>query len=223
MSGDEPPPPPGAPTPPQEEQPNGAYANYLPHDLKYREDFENAVAQVVLNPPQKSDGIRIIPEDSSEIPVEGVSVKADAISLQSLPQISEEELPLPLDDPRRIFASCIPGIKLTHPGGYFEGGPGLDPDLDSFPEHFFHNNPSAVNESTLRAAEDKEIVSHFEELRKRMQERQRAKEKNEQIERDLKSMREEHSMELKVNRKLADKRRAQKEAKEKKRREREGG
>ncbi|KAK4506606.1 hypothetical protein PRZ48_000338 [Zasmidium cellare] len=198
MSGDEPPPP-GAPTPPQEEQPNGAYANYLPHDLKYSADFEDAVMQVVLNPPQQSDGIRIIPEESSEIPVEGISVKADAISLQSLPQILEEELPLPLDDPRRIFASRIPGIKLTHPGGYFEGGPGLDPNLDNFPEHFFGSNPSAVNSATLTTAVDKEVELHYEELHARLKERRRAKEKNEQIERELRNMREEHSMELKVN------------------------
>ncbi|KAF2171249.1 hypothetical protein M409DRAFT_50715 [Zasmidium cellare ATCC 36951] len=222
MSGDEPPPP-GAPTPPQEEQPNGAYANYLPHDLKYSADFEDAVMQVVLSPPQQSDGIRIIPEDSSEIPVEGISVKADAISLQSLPQILEEELPLPLDDPRRIFASRIPGVKLTHPGGYFEGGPGLDPTLDNFPEHFFSNNSSAVNSATLRAAVDKEVDSHYEELHARLKQRRRAKEKNEQIERELRNMREEHSMELKVNRKLAEERRAKKEAKEKRRRERETG
>lgn len=222
MSGDEPPPP-GAPTPPQEEQPNGAYANYLPHDLKYRADFEDALMHVVLNPPQHLDGIRIIPEESSEIPVEGVSLKADAISLQSLPQILEDELPLPLDDPRRIFASRIPGVKLTHPGGYFEGGPGLDPNLDSFAEHFFNSNPSAVNASTLRTAVDKEVAMLDEQLRKRLEARRKAKEKNEQIERELKNMREEHSMELKVNRKLAEKRRAQKEAKEKRRREREGG
>lgn len=222
MSGDEPPPP-GAPTPPQEEQPNGAYASYLPHDLKYSADFEDAVMHVVLNPPQQSDGIRIIPEDSSEIPVQGISVKEDAISLQSLPQILEEELPLPLDDPRRIFASPIPGIKLTHPGGYFEGGPGLDPNLDNFPEHFFGSNPSAVNSATLRAAIDKEIDLHHEELRVRLSERRRAKDRNEQIERDLRNMREEHSMELKINRKLAEERRVKKEAKEKRRREREAG
>lgn len=109
-------PPAGAPTPPQEEQPNGAYASYVPHDLKYSADFEDAVMRVVTNPPSQNDGIRIIPEDSSEIPVEGVSVKADAISLQSLPSIAEDELPLPLDDSRRIFMSPVKGVRLTHPG-----------------------------------------------------------------------------------------------------------
>lgn len=222
MSGGEPPAP-GAPTPPQEEQPNGAYAGYLPHDLKYSADWEDAIAQIIRSPPQQTDGIRIIPEDSSEIPVEGVSVKADAISLQSLPQIIEDELPLPLDDSRRIFASCIPGIRLTHPGGYFEGGPGLDPSMDSFPEHFIQENPHAVNGSLLKNAVEKEIAVHQEKLRQRIEGRRKAQAKNEQIERELKAMQEEHSMELKVNRKLADERRAKKEAKEKRKREREAG
>lgn len=36
-----------------------------------------------------------------------------------------EELPLGLGDERRRFASGIAGVRLTHPGGRLEGGPGV--------------------------------------------------------------------------------------------------
>ncbi|EME87714.1 uncharacterized protein MYCFIDRAFT_75558 [Pseudocercospora fijiensis CIRAD86] len=213
----------GAPTPPQEEQPNGAYASYVPHDLKYHADFEDSLMQPVLNGPSNQDGIRVIPEGSADIPVEGVSVRAQDISIESLPSISEEELPLPLDDPRRQFASPVPGIKLTHPGGYLEGGPGLDPDMDTFAEDFFDRNRHVTTSEDMRAAIQREIDENKELLQERLRARQEAKEKNERIEKELKLMQEEHEMERKVNKRMAESRKAKKEAKERRRAEREGG
>jgi hypothetical protein len=213
----------GGPTPPQEERPNGAFASYVPHDLKYSQDFEDALMQLVLGPELPQDGIRVIPEDSSEQPVDGVSVRADAVSWQSLPTINEDELPLPLDDSRRIFASPIAGVKLTHPGGYLEGGPGLDPEMDTFPEDFLSNNPNAKSNERLRVAVAKEVEASMELLRERLEARRKAKERNEQIERELKLMSDDHSLELKIQRKMAEDLRAKKEAKEKRRLEREGG
>jgi hypothetical protein len=213
----------GRPTPPQEERPNGAFASYVPHDLKYSQDFEDSLMQLLLGPGVPQDGIRVIPDDSNERPVDGVSVRADAVSWQSLPAISEDELPLPLDDPRRIFASPIAGLKLTHPGGYLEGGPGLDPEMDTFPEDFLSNNPNAKSRARLRNAVAKEIEASMDLLRERLEARRKAKEKNEQIERELKLMSDDHSLELKIQRKMAEDLRAKKEAKEKRRLEREGG
>lgn len=213
----------GAPTPPQEEQPQGAYASYVSHDLPYNAHFDDSLIQVVLGATPPQDGIRVIPEDSNEQPVDGVSVRADAVSWQSLPTINEDELPLPLDDPRRIFASPIAGIKLTHPGGYLEGGPGLDPDMDTFPEDFFSNNPSVNSSERLRVAVEQEIDASMELLKDRLLARKRAIEKNEQIEKQLKDMSDEHSLELKILGKMAEDRRIKKEAKEKRRMEREGG
>ncbi|KAK4636058.1 hypothetical protein CLAFUW4_00856 [Fulvia fulva] len=207
----------GAPTPPQEEQPSGAYAAYVPHDLEYSAEFEDEVMRVVLDPPPSDHAIRIIPDDSNEVAVEGVSVKASAISLQSLPAIAEDELPLPLNDPRRIFASHVPGVRLTHPGGYLEGGPGLDPDMDTFPEDFLANNASATNATSPRAAVRKDIDVAKEVLHDRMRKRQDAINHNERIERELKKMQEEHAMEMNVHRKMAEARRAKKEAKEQRR------
>ncbi|KXT02825.1 hypothetical protein AC578_5371 [Pseudocercospora eumusae] len=217
----------GAPTPPQEEQPNGAYATYVPHDLKYDPDFEDALMQPVLNAlsASASHAIRLIPEGSSDLPVEGVSVRAQDISIESLPNISEEELPLPLDDPRRKFASPVPGINLTHPGGYLEGGPGLDPDMDTFAEDFFDRNRHVTTSEDMRAAIQREIDENKELLQERLRARQEAKEKNERIEKELKIMQEEHEMERKVNKRMAESRKAKKEAKQKRRAraERDGG
>lgn len=219
---DAPAPLPGAPTPPQEEQLYGIYANYVPHDLKYDAAFEDALIPV-LDSPSSDDGIRVIPEGSSEQPKEGISVRALDISLESLPSISEEELPLPLDDPRRKFASPIRGIKLTHPGGYLEGGPGLDPDMDTFAEDFFERNRHITTTEEMRIAVQREIDEQKQLLQERLRLRREAKEKNERIEKELKLMQEEHEMERKVNRKMAETRKAKKEAKEKRRAGREGG
>ncbi|EME50109.1 hypothetical protein DOTSEDRAFT_68844 [Dothistroma septosporum NZE10] len=216
MSGDEIAPA-GAPTPPQEEQPFGAYASYVPHDLKYSAVFEDDIMQAVLDPPSTDNGIRIIPEDSNEMPVEGISIKAKAISLQSLPTIAEDELPLALGDARRIFASHVPGIRLTHPGGYLEGGPGLDPDMDTFPEDFLNNNSVATNATSLHAAVRKDINASKEMLYDRMRKRQDGIKHNERIERELRKMQEEHAMEMNIHRKMAEQRRAKKEAKDQRR------
>lgn len=215
--------PPPNPTPPQEEQPNGAYASYVPHDLKYRADFEDSLMRVTLDPNAKQDGIRVIPDDSSEQPEDGVSVRARDVSLQSLPTITEDELPLPLDDSRRVFASAIPGVKLTHPGGYLEGGPGLDPEMDTFPDDFFQNNPSVTSPEDLRKAIKKEVDSSVELLKARLRARQQAKEKNEQIEKELKTLMDEHSMEQKIYNKMAEENQRKQAAREQRRKDRQGG
>jgi hypothetical protein len=213
----------GAPTPPQEVQPQGAYASYVSHDLPYNADFDDSLVRAVLDPQPHQDGLRVIPADSTEQPVNGFSVRADAVSWQSLPIITEDELPLPLDDPRRVFASPIAGVKLTHPGGYLEGGPGLDPEMDTFPEDFLSNNPGVNSSERLRDAVDREIEASMDLLKDRLLARKRAKERNEQIEKELKLMSDDHSLELKIQRKMAEDRRIKKEAKEKRRMEREGG
>ncbi|KAF2774030.1 hypothetical protein EJ03DRAFT_254990, partial [Teratosphaeria nubilosa] len=204
----------GGPTPPQEEQPNGAWAHYVPHDLKYNSDFEDALMRAVLDPDVKQDGIRVIPSDSIEQPEDGISVRANDISLQSLPSIPEDELPIPLDDPRRIFASPVAGVKLTHPGGYLEGGPGLDPNEDTFTDFFLGNNSDINSADELRMAIQKDVDSQVEVLKERLRARQQAKERNEQIEKELKALMDQHSMELKVQNRIAEENARKKEARE---------
>lgn len=215
--------PQGGPTPPQEEQPKGAYANYVPHDLKYNADFEDSLMQAVLGAEAAHDGIRVIARDSTEQPVDGVSVRASDVSLQSLPSITEDELPLPLDDPRRIFAGPVAGVKLTHPGGYFEGGPGLDPELDTYPDHFVSEHMDVRSANELRTLMRSEADANVEFLKERLKARQRAKERNEQIEKELKALMDQHGMELKIHNRLAEESQRKKEARERRRKERDGG
>lgn len=213
----------GGPTPPQEGQPPNSWANYVPHDLKYSADFEDSLAKAALNPDAKQDGIRVLPEDSDEQPVDGESVRARDVSLQSLPSIAEDDLPLPLDDSRRIFASPVPGVTLTHPSGYLEGGPGLDPKMDTFPEDFLSRHPNVTTSTQLREAVKEEVDEAVEALKERLRRRKAAKERNEQIEKELKTLREQHEVELKVHNRLREESERKKEAKEKRRKEREGG
>ncbi|KAK4900970.1 hypothetical protein LTR27_002153 [Elasticomyces elasticus] len=196
----------GGPTPPQDEQLNGLYASYVPHDLIYNADFEDSLMRAALDPDAKRDGIRIIPSGSTE-----------------RAQEAEDELPLPLNDSRRIYASPVPGVKLTHPGGYIEGGPGLAPNMDTFPDDYFQNNPEITSADEFRKARTKEVDASIELLKERLRARQRAKEKNEQIEKQLQTLREEHDMELRVHNKMAEVNRQKKEARERRKKEKEGG
>lgn len=216
----------GAPTPSHVEYASKVvprYASYVPHDLKYNAEFEDNVMNAVLSSDGAQIGIRIIPDDSNEPAVEGQSVRFSDIHPQSLPNIAEEELPLPLNDTRRVFASPLPGIKLTHPGGYLEGGPGLDPDMDTFPDDFLSSRPQIASSPQLQRALQKEISTSMELLRERLRARQKAKERNEQIEKELKMLTDQHTMELKLHNRMQEEMARKKEAKEKRRREREGG
>lgn len=205
-------------------QSSGNYASYVPHDLKYSSTFEDSLMQALLNANDKEhDGIRVIPQDSDEQAVEGKSVRIEDINMSNLPVISEDELPLPLSDPRRIFQSAIPGVKLTHPGGYLEGGPGLEPEMDTFPDDFLSNHPNVQTPTQLNKAVKKEVEASMEMLKERLRARQKAKEKNEQIEKELKTLTDQHSMELRIHNRMQEERREKREAKERKKREREGG
>lgn len=219
----------GGPTPPQEEHPANTYATYVPHDLAYSADFEDSLIAPILDSSkadgssQLASGIRVIPPDSSESPVTGVSVRASDISPESLPTILETDLPLPLSDPRRKFASSLPGVLLTHPHGYLEGGPPLDPTLDTFAEDFLSHRPNITKQEDLQRAVQKEIESNVEILRERLRARQRAKEKNDQVAKELKVLMDQHSMELRIQERMQEDARRKKEAKEARKRERETG
>ena len=53
--------------------------------------------------------------------------------------------------------------------------------------------------------------------------RRAAKERNEQIEKELKALRDQHEMELKIHNRMREESERKKEAREKRRRDREGG
>lgn len=194
------------PTPPQDEPSNPLYASYVSHDIKYNGAFEDSMMSVILGEPSSASRVNgLSPEEASP---------------EGLPIVNEEDLPLALSDPRRKFTSPIPGVLLTHPGGYFEGGPGLDPEIDTFVEDFVERNADISPTSSaavLQSAVQQEVDQNMEMLRDRMEARRKAHERNEQIEKELKIMTDQHAMEMKINRKLAEERRAKKEAKERRR------
>ena len=181
------------------------------------------MALAMREPGAQPDGIRILADDSNEQPINGVSVRARDVSLQSLPTIAEAELPLSLSDPRRIFASPVPGIRLTHPGGYLEGGPGLDPDVDTFSDDFLSRHEHVNSTKALRSAIQQEIDASVELLHERVEARRKANERNEQLEKELKVLMEQHDMELRIHSRMAEESQKKKALKEQKRKERERG
>jgi hypothetical protein len=218
----------GSPTalsnsPPGDEATDSTYASYLPTDLPYNEDFQNEISRLLLNPDlQTSQGIRVIPDISDELPEKGVSVRAKDILPMSLPTIPKDELPLPLSDPRRIYASKIPGVKLTHPGGYFEGGPGLDPKLDTFSQDYLGRNSDVHSATDLDAAKQRDIDVELEKAKESAQKRLKAIEHNENILKQIRALEAQHDMELKLQKRMAAEQKAKREAKEKKKGEKVG-
>ena len=194
----------------------------------YNADFEDSLIAPILHSSnadgstQLSTGIRVISPDSTESPVSGISVRASDISPESLPTILESDLPIPLTDPRRKFASPLPGVLLTHPHGYLEGGPPLDPTLDTFAEDFLSHRPNITKPQDLEKAVQREIDEQMGVLRERLRARQRAKEKNEQVARELKVLTDQHSMELRIQERMQEDARRKKEARMARRGEREG-
>ncbi|KAF2486525.1 hypothetical protein BDY17DRAFT_80454 [Neohortaea acidophila] len=190
-----------------ESAPASSYASYVPHDLKYSAEFEDALIAAVLDstePPTTAANIRVTPNPELDSNV-------------SLPSIPESDLPLPLSDPRRTHPSFLPGVSLTHPAGYYEGGPGLDPDLDTFPEDFFTRHSSLQTTAQLQRALQKEVGENLELLRERLGARRRAREKNEGLERELKSLRDQHHMELRIHHRMREEKAMKKEARESRR------
>ncbi len=212
------------PAPPIEDTPAKGYGSWVPHDLPYNEDFENSLIDIVLDGPSDPNdtGIRAIHEDSDEAPVEGVSVRSQDIDRTTLPDLTEHDAPIPLTDPRRIYAGHIPGIKLTHPYGWVEGGPPLDPGMDTFSEDFLSQHTNITNAEQLQQAIQKEVETNMEELKKRLRARRKAKEANEQIRRDLRNLNEQHDMEMRLHQRMQDDQRKKREARKKKS-EKDGG
>lgn len=216
-----------------DQQDTGIYATYVPHDLNYSADFEDSLIATVLetNSPDPDaatsttrEPITIIPEDGTEEQVPGKSVRISDLDLATLLSIPESDLPLSLNDPRRVFSSPVPGVLLTHPGGYLEGGPGLDPDMDTFPEDFFSTHGAEAGSiAELQRAREREVQASIVLLRERLAKRKAAKERNEQLRKQLGMLTDQHDRELRIQRRMAEEGQRKKEARERRRKERERG
>ena len=213
-------------SPPPSDSHTNPYANYVPHDLAYNADFEDSLIPLVLtDEPPPQTGIVVLPDDDegaeSQAPANLETAKLSSIDPHTLPRIPEADLPLPLNDPRRVYTSPIPGILLTHPQGYLEGGPPLDPEMDTFPEHFLSENASKIKTSAdLHAAVQRQVAESLEQLKGRMQARKEAKERNEGLERELRALGEEHEMEVRVHRRMVEEQARKREARERRKKER---
>lgn len=214
----------GSPPLPQDDTPAKGYGSWVPHDLPYSVEFEDSLISAILNASNANmtSGIRVIPEDSDEKAVEGTSIRFQDIDLTKLPTLSESDLPIPLSDPRRIYAGPIPGVKLTHPHGWTEGGPSLDPNLDTFADDFLMNHPNVTTVEQLRAAVRKEVDANMEVMKERLRARQKAKGRNEQFAKQIKTLTDQHELEMRLQQRKQDEKRQKKEARERKRVEKEG-
>ncbi|GAB7346430.1 hypothetical protein MBLNU457_5127t1 [Dothideomycetes sp. NU457] len=202
-------------TPKSNTDEDGNYASWLPRDISYNVTFENSVCDILTSsdPSQKPTGLRILADDATEQSIPGVALRMRDIDTSTLPIIPLESLPLDLSDPRRKYASPIPGINLTHPFGYLEGGPGIAPSDDEFARHFIHEHKIRGPEALKRTVEQ-ELEANMELARERMRARKEAREKNERIEREIKSLGEQIEMEIKVLNKAREKARERREKRE---------
>lgn len=108
------------------------------HDsIPYSATFINALMSHILQstPTTRADhGIRVLPtsQPNPENPLPSTSgrqsqrarntIPLPSIDETALPKLALQDLPVALDDPRRVYKSAIPGVLLTHPGGFIEGG-----------------------------------------------------------------------------------------------------
>lgn len=203
----------GPRTPKSNSDEDGVYGSWLPRDIPYDAAFEDSVLQVLSKSPSNAKPIRLIPTDSTEQPRAGVSVRLEDIDMSSLPQISLSDLPLPLSDPRRKYESPIPGIFLTHPYGFLEGGPGISPDDDEFARHFVSDNRIRDADS-LSEVVQQQIKENVQLARDRMRAREEAVEHNRRIEREIATLTDQMDLETKVLNKAREKAKERRERKE---------
>jgi len=98
--------------------------------LPYSASFTSALSNIVLDSSLAlSDSLRGIRIQQGQIftasdhPTQPSITTLSSVDFGALPIFRDDELPIPLDDPRRKFESVVPGLRVTHPGGRLEGGP----------------------------------------------------------------------------------------------------
>ena len=201
-------------TPKSNSDEDGAYASWLPRDIPYNASFEDSICAILTaDSPPKHTGIRILHAGAPDSPKPGISIRAHDIPSTSLPTLTLADLPLPISDPRRKYASPIPGINLTHPGGYIEGGPGIAPSDDEFARHFVLEHGVRTAEELKRTV-DRELEAGLALARERMRARKGAMATNERIRREMKSLAEQMEMETKVLNKAREKAKERRERRE---------
>ncbi|EKG17413.1 hypothetical protein MPH_05344 [Macrophomina phaseolina MS6] len=166
-------------------------------EVPYNKDFEDSVMRAVLNPPPTDDGL----ESRGPLP-------AFLLGRDTVPH---EELPLPLDDPRRQFKSAVPGIKLTHPTGAYEGGnPAVTDEERAWRREFVQQHGVRTAEE-LERAKAQAVQELREELRRTARARKEALEEREKVEKELKNLNDQREIEIKALNNLVERAKAKKE------------
>ncbi|GME24000.1 hypothetical protein GTA08_BOTSDO13899 [Neofusicoccum parvum] len=166
-------------------------------EVPYNREFEDSVMRAILDPPTTNNGI----ESRGPLP-------AFLLGRDTVPH---EELPLPLDDPRRQYKSAIPGIKLTHPTGAYEGGNPESTEDDRAWVREFIRHHNIKSKEDLERVKRQVVEEQLEDLRARMQARKEAVDEREKIERELKALNDQREVELKAQRSIIEKAKAKKE------------
>ncbi|KAF2125807.1 hypothetical protein P153DRAFT_369804 [Dothidotthia symphoricarpi CBS 119687] len=159
--------------------------DYSPATVPYNETFENDLMNTILHPPS-NDTPRPHTHDAR--------------------MVSANQLPIPISSHLRTHASPAPGLYLTHPNGYHTGGPGPSPvRIKEFAEQFVREH-GIEDVGQLERVVEEMVARKMEEVRTRMQEREKAVERNKGVERELEGLRLQRSAELRVLEKLKGKR-----------------
>ncbi|KAL1638922.1 hypothetical protein SLS58_008507 [Diplodia intermedia] len=172
-------------------------------EVPYNREFEDSVMRAILDPPPTSDGI----ESHGPLP-------AFLLGRDTVPH---EELPLPLDDPRRQYKSTIPGVKLTHPTGAYEGGNPDPTDEDKAWVREWIQRNNIKTKDDLERVKTEAIQEELDEMRRRARARQEAIGEREKIEKELKALNDQREVELKAQRSIIEKAKAKKEERRAKR------
>lgn len=151
--------------------------DYSPATVPYNEAFENDLMNAILHPPS-NPAPRIHPTET--------------------PMLAASQLPISLSSPLRTYPSPIPGLYTTHANGYHTGGPGPSPArVREFSEQFVREHEIKGQEHLERVVAGL-VEEKIGDVRRRMEDRERAVERNREVERELEGLRLQREAERRV-------------------------
>ncbi|OAK99190.1 hypothetical protein IQ06DRAFT_251130 [Phaeosphaeriaceae sp. SRC1lsM3a] len=161
--------------------------DFSPATVPYNESFENAIMEIILNPPTTTTN----PSRSAENPM-----------------IPASQLPIPLTSPLRTYPSPVPGLHLTHPNGYHTGGPGpASSTMQAYAEKLAaEHGVDAADAEAVKKVARAVMDGKVSEVRARMGEREKAVRKNREVEEELEKLRLQRDAEVRVLEKMKGKR-----------------
>ncbi|KAF1958359.1 hypothetical protein CC80DRAFT_408795 [Byssothecium circinans] len=169
-----------APLTPAEDEPTSPLIDYSPATVPYNEAFENELMNALLHAPELTPRTPLLPT----------------------PMVNPTTLPIPLSSKLRTYPSPLPGVRLTHPNGYYTGGPGPNPStVAEFAKKFIEEYGIEDAGQLERVVEEK-IREKMEEVKERMRDREEAVTRNRGVERELEDLKMQRAMELEVAEKI---------------------